>query len=234
MDRINNRILEIYQEVKQNPWVILIKPYMLLLTPFYFIKKRWNSKPELIFLIETFISGHNLLKKEIRPSYRMQKIISYELAKGILEQRVKEDGRTSKNLEQTKERFVRGDYMMVLIVDDTPTSYVFISEKVANFEQFHLKEKMDSNCFAIYDVYTFKRFRGMGFYEDLISLILKKRIDYKKFWLWVMKHNQASLKVHDRLQVNSVIRIYEESFRFGFRSLKITNTNFPLSDLIYK
>lgn len=123
---------------------------------------------------------------------------------------------------------------MVLFVNNLPASFLFVAEKIAYFQQFNLKVALDNDCFAVYDVFTFISFRGKGLYEELLSNVLNQMRNYNKFWLWVMQHNQISVKVHSQLQINHVVRIYEEYFRFGFRVLKNTSTDFLLSKLITK
>jgi len=235
MNRIKEKISELYKETKRNPELIFKNPFNLLLIPVFFvilIKNRWKTQTEFIFLTETKIDGHPLLNREIKPFYQIKKFFDYQLANRIIEQRVKEEKGAVFNIEDIKKRFERGDYMMVLFVNNLPASYLFISEKIAYFQQVNFKEVLDNDCFAIYDVYTFIDFRGKGLYEDLISVVLNQMKKHDRFWLWVMQHNQISVKVHHRLQINRVICIYEENFRFGFRVLKKKNTNFLLSDLI--
>ncbi len=237
MRGVSDKFLELYQEVKHNPQLIFKNPYCLILTPAFlvlFVKKRWNTSPERIYLTETKIFEHLLLSKGINHSYQIRKIIDYQNASSLINQRIKEENISLNYIEETKKRFYRGDYLMVLFVNNLPASFLFVAEKIAYFQQFNLKVALDNDCFAVYDVFTFISFRGKGLYEELLSNVLNQMRNYNKFWLWVMQHNQISVKVHSQLQINHVVRIYEEYFRFGFRVLKNTSTDFLLSKLITK
>ena len=238
MRPIKNEIFKRYREIKSDVKYIFKNPVNLFLLPVFiliYIKNRWSSQHEFVYLIETKIEGHPLLSKKKESKYQAKRINDYYTAIEIIKQREIQEVGYNYNNDEIKNRFERGDFMEVLYVNKTPASYLFISEKSAYFQQVKCFQKLDKGCFAIYDVYTFIDYRSKGLYETLLSEVLfQMQKKYDKFWLWVMQHNQNSVKVHDRLHINQIIRVYEEYFRFGFRRFKVNHVNLLLSELIKK
>lgn len=220
---------------KKNPKLIFHYPFHILILPYFlllaFIRRLYSPK-QTIYLIETYIKD-SLLKYDLPDELILKRISIFNEVESFIKYRIQESGLSEDYLSEVKRRFERGDYMFILLNNKQPISFVFISEKKAYFNQVNHVEILPVDCFAVYDVYTYKFFRGKGYYSLLLSNVLKvlKNKGFVRFWLWVMKHNSISVQVHDKLNVNNVIAYYVEYYRFGFRFFKKVECSFKLSEL---
>lgn len=231
------KITELYKIIRKEPLLFLKRPYYLFLFPafiFIYIRKRWKTETETIYLILTYLDGHYLLDKKLPPSNEVKMYRNFNDIKDIMLRRCEEDGMHGNYINEYQKRIKRGDCLVTLLIGNDIISYIFISEKKAYFSQLNFSEYLENECFAVYDVYTFKKYRGKGLYEILLAEVFRefKKRGYTKFWLWVMKHNKISLKVHQKLNINHVIKIYKGYYNFGFRIIKKYDADFFLSDLI--
>lgn len=237
MLKILNSLNWLYQQIRKEPRFIVNRPWLLFLFPifiFLYIIKRWKTQPEIIYLIETELDKLSLLERRLEKHHQIIEYRDFQQILKIINQRIDEENKLPGYIDEVKARFARGDYLVALIIEQVAASFAFISESKAYFTQVKYAEKLDNNCFAVYDVYTFRNFRRKCLYEILLAHILQdmKNKDYEKFWLWVMKHNQVSIKVHHKLEIYNVIRIYKEIYRFGFRFFSKRDVNINLSNLI--
>lgn len=237
MPKVPNQIDAYYKKLKEQPYTFLKKPYYIFLIPFFvfiFLKKRWKTETDVIYLTETNLAGHKLLNSFRDHNYQFRLFFNQQDVIQSLIKRMNEETGLQNYIAETAKRFNRGDYLAALVSMNQIASYLFISEKTAELSQVKCNEKLEKGCFAIYDVYTFKDYRNRGLYEVLLSevsrLMVKKT--FNKFWLWVMKHNQISVAVHQKLEINKGKRVYKSCYRYGFRFISKKNVNFLLSDLL--
>ncbi len=202
-----------------------------------FIMKRWNTKAEIIYLIETNILKHQLLNVSNRPDYNLTIYTSFEQSKPIINKRIEEEQFLDERYSlEVKKRFNSGDTLYVLELKSQPITFLFTSTQSANINQINLKIPLVKGCFTVYDVYTFKNYRSKGYYQYLLSCVIyeHKKLGFTKFWLWLMKHNQISVKVHDLLGINHVIKVFTGYYRYGIKHVKQTTTDFFLDKIIDK
>lgn len=231
---INALVDNFYTKVKLNPRILLNKPWLLILIPILgiiFIKKRWHTIPEIIYLTETKINDIN---SQINNNTDLKLISEIENLNTIVDLRLR-DKETDERYKKTFfKRIEKGDQVFALCKNNQILSYLFVSYNKAFLEQVNISLTMPNKCFAVYDVYTFKEQRGNNYYAQLIYGVCEKMRSkgYESFWLWVMKHNQNSLKVHNKLKINKIISVYKEYYKYGFRNLTSTNVNLDMKSLI--
>jgi len=237
MKIVINRFRQYYKQIKQQPIIVFNRPYLLLLMPlfiYFFFRDRWNTKPEIIYLTETEIAGHNLLLLEQKENFNLYWYNDFVSSEKIILKRINEENNFEKYILETKKRFRLGDSLITLEIENQPAAYVFMSTKKACYTQVHFNEDLLKKFFAVYDVYTFRDFRGKGYYKYLLSSVMKEMQSkqYKYLWLWVMEHNQASVKIHDKLKINHIIRTYQENYKFGIRKFRINHVSKYLNELV--
>ncbi len=236
MQKINSFFEAKYKTFKRQPFVFLSKPYLILFLPalpVIYLLKRWNSPVQEIFLTETFLKDINVDLEERNFDYTIKKINDVVELQSIADLRMLEDDQVSEYRELVNYRIRKGDFVYALITDKIIVSYVFISLNEADLSQVDHTEKIEDKCFAIYDVYTFKEYRGKHYYKKLLLAVcnLMEKEGYVLFWLWLMKHNLESVKVHDKLNINHVIKEYCLFYRFGRRNFLAKKVDYYLRDL---
>lgn len=235
--RFNNWLTLHYKVLKKDPYFIIRRPYWIFLLPLFiyiFIRKRWKTDEEIIYLIETELANYHSSDRPSKYDNEIIEIYDFTKSLDIIRNRITDEDISDSYLEEVRKRFERGDYLVLITQNNMPASFLFISEKTACFTQVKYELKLDPDCFAIYDVYTFREYRGKGLYQTLIEevMIRMKKKNYRRFWLWIMKNNKISIFVHNKLGINHVIRIFYQRYRFGLRIFYKKNVDFYLKDLI--
>lgn len=235
---MKERINKYYKLFKNNPKIILRKPELFFYIPFFVIQyfaKRWYSAVEIVYLMNTVIDNHRLLHLTNSMECSMKIITSFEQALFFLKERMLECNLTESYLKETRTKFLNGDVLVLLSNHaNEAVSYAFVAYKTAYLAQVRYTFSIPLNCCAVYDVYTFDKHKGKGMYEQLMSLLLKylRENKYSRFLLWVIKENSTSIKVHNKIGVNQVIKVFKEQYRFGIRIFSQKDVNFTLSELI--
>lgn len=216
---------------------MLKKPYSLLFLPYFcylYIKLRWNKEAETIYLTETNLKDNFRLMNESSQGFSLKELTDLNECKSLAVRRIADEGYSENYEMELLKRLDRSDKIFTLSHGLELCSFVFVSERIADLSQLSTILELPPNCFAVYDVYTFKEFRGRGLYEILLSKVLKEMDSrgFTHFWLWVMAHNQISVKVHEKLGINHVVSKFSQYYRFGVRHYSATRTDFYLRDLI--
>ena len=226
---------------KQNPLYFLKRPWLMFFLPFWgaqFILGRLKSCTSVVYLTETSIE-ELLAKSRARTESLRWRVVrdSAEFAVYARE-RVEEDRAVGRlYFEEVDRRFARGDFAVVGFVDDCcPVAYVFICTARAVFTPVNMTLPLPRATFGLYDVYTYEKFRGRGYYSSLFDQSVRMMLhrDFEKVWLWLMVHNQGSIRVHLAIGINLISKILTEKISFGIIKRTVTDVNISLDNLISK
>lgn len=232
-------IRKIRKTLRTAPFELLKRPTLLVLLPFAVIDAlmdRMRKETTVLYLTETDISeivnGHNIKEDgcSITIAHTFQAFCNYA------QLRLQEDREVDEYYEyDVKMRFARGDFSFIYLDENgTPVSFLFICTGIAHFAPVDMILDLPHSAFGIYDVYTFKVYRGKGFYKRLFCSAVKemKARGYNKIWLWLMAHNQASVNVHHELGLDNIIKILTHELSFGFVRKRIECVSKSMVDLL--
>jgi len=131
-------------------------------------------------------------------------------------------------------RFKRYNQCFVLLVNGTPSSFLWTASRAVLIETTNFLYKLNDNCVAIYDVYTDPIFRKKGCYRKLLYLVLHeyKKAGFTYAGLWVMKHNYNAIKVQDSCGFSTISKEISYSTFIGFKRNNVRKVNYHMSDLL--
>lgn len=226
--------------IKAEPIILLKKPWLVFFIPIVLIcviANRIKSSLTQVYLTESLVDS--LLKQNAVTAVGGNKfkiLTSFADFSEYARQRILEEVDQSESLNKLiRKRFDQGDFAIVFTEETgNPLSYVFIGTDYAFFTPVGISLKMPEKTFGMYDVYTFKESRGKGHYSSLFyhAVGYMKNKGYEKMWLWLMKHNEVSVKVHYKLGIRKIVKILTERLRAGFITRKTEDVDMLLSELI--
>lgn len=220
--------------LKENPAKLLSKLYLIFFVPFVLVLTLVNR-------LKTYSCAVYLLDMELKPTevndikFEIYDKSNLDLASDIAIKRQSENSSFDDNYTDTViKRLNRGDFLICFKISDKTASFLFLSEKRAILEQVNEIIELPTGFIAIYDVYTFKEFRGKGFYGKLFNAVCIYEFNrgFKNCYLWVMKHNRESVIVHNKIGMKSVIKEFKFIQKYGFRTTKSVDVNYNSLELI--
>lgn len=225
MNKANLR--NIKEEIKSNYRIIYKKPKYLMTIPILIIislHNRIKYKKNTIYLTETNINERFIKTCDINNLKIVGNISSFI---NLAYSRATEDSTISfkQYIKTAEERFLRGDCCFILInTEGNPVSYMFASYKVIDIPEVKLHLKLLNAEVSIFDVYTFLFERRKGYHQQLFNKVYcylgKNKIE--TVYLWLMKHNKASIKAHMKVGFKRVLCEYNfyKFFGIGIRTSK--------------
>jgi GNAT superfamily N-acetyltransferase len=228
----------IKNSLKKDPTILFRHPLYLLQLPLVIYKliiRRFKTDPTFVYLTESKLED---LLSSYNDSLTNNLVYSIAKEKNDFFTAIKRADLVNNWSDLYKadilSRFNRGDIVYMLLINDVVVSYLFTSEKIAVFTPVGIRLHLPKGTFAIYDVYTIEEYRGKGFYRMLFLFVVSqyKRNGFSHLWLWLMKHNQISIKTHIKLGLSSVIMILKLHYIVGIKKKTKETTQFPLTDLL--
>lgn len=226
--------------IKSEPIILLKRPWLFFLIPiilgFFLINRLKNSEIK-VFLTETKLAS---LLSENRTSNIIDEFVYtitvFDRFSEYAQKRINEDcGPESQLAKMIKDRFARGDFAIIYTdKQGAVLSYVFICTKLAMFTPVGIDLPLPAHTFGMYDVYTYKDSRGKGHYSSLFyyAVDLMQSKGYNSMWLWLMKHNSVSVRVHYKLGIKSISKVLTEKVRFGFIRRNVKDVKMSLAELM--
>lgn len=232
------RSLHIREALKADKTALLRKPWYIFYLPglaFSALRNRLYSPADRLYLTETAIAACGpLINRPLPEDCGFSLVQSAEGFEPLARRRMEEDEVGPSYLREAAARFGQGDYVLLLAENGRPAAFVFISESRADFRQAHTRLALPPGCFACYDTYAFADRRGKGLYTSLMAQTFRhmQAKGFHTMWLWVMAHNQLSVKVHFALGIGRVVKVVSERYRGGFRIRRVEEVDFSLAELI--
>lgn len=224
-----------FDDVKKNKKKLFYSPYHWLFLPYYiykFLSKRWWSAEEIIYL--TLTNCEDIVKQstEIAISNVFLEIDNYSDFENIAKKREIEDN-IEGYCQVVYKRFKENEIAFIYKIEEEVSAYLFVSKTKANLTQMKYSIPLNKPIFAIYDVYTFNKYRKKGFYNQLVRFVCENLSSkgYSKFYLWVMNHNLLSIKAHSKMGINKVVAIFKLKYRLGIRIFKRIEFNALLEEV---
>ncbi|MFZ2339151.1 MAG: GNAT family N-acetyltransferase [Bacteroidales bacterium] len=226
--------------IKTEPIILLKKPWLVFLIPmvlFYVFSNRLNSSLTKVYLTESFVDS--LLRPDtvtLDGDNKLKIVRSFVDFIEYAQQRILEEVDQADSLIKViRKRFEKGDFAIVYTEKSgNPLSYVFIGVSLADITPVGITLKIPQKTFGMYDVYTFKESRGEGHYSCLFNYAVgyMKNRGYEKMWLWLMKQNEVSVKVHYKLGIRKIVKVMTERLRAGIITRKTEDVDMLLAELI--
>jgi hypothetical protein len=225
------------KQIRKSPAILFQKPWFVFYIPFIIydsIKIRWHFNKTKVLLISGVI-------EEIVENYTVNNELEFNIINTfsdfvpLAKKRLLEDNTIDSDyLDAVKKRFDKGEYVSCLAKDNNVVSFSFISERRMHVGPVNMTINLPLSTFSYTDVYTFKEGQGKGYYKELYmrSLLYMQSKGFINIWGLVMEHNQVSVKVHCNIGLNKVIKICEETIRYGFTYRRIYEVNTPLHNYI--
>jgi GNAT superfamily N-acetyltransferase len=236
---LKQSLRKIKNRIKDEPMILIKKPWLLFVIPVIIpiiIVNRLKRSESVVYLTETELAGlfrddgiTEVTDGNFKTIARYNEFTDYAL------KRISEDCDSGEfSLDNIRRRFDRGDYAIVYLnTEREPLSWVFISTKLAEFTPVGISLILPDRTFGMYDVYTFKKARGKGYYSQLFhyaaSFMINQGFEY--MWLWLMAHNTVSVKVHRKLGVTRINKILKERLSFGFIKRTINDAEMSIDEL---
>lgn len=233
------KISSIKKIIKNDPIILLRRPWLLLLLPILFIIIVWNRlkyDKTIVYFLDTNIINY-LSNKELTQikNIEINKITSFQKFQELIEKRLSEDPSIDRSyFNLCQKRFESGASAYVYYIEKLPISYIFTVTDTVNISQVNLKLTIPKDTFVFIDLYTFKKYRGCGYHQNLYNAVVltMKKIGYNQFWAWIMAHNQISIKAHCKFGINNVTKIIVRKSFMGFSKLHIKDVSFLTDELI--
>ncbi len=215
------------EEIRADYSILFRKPVYLLIIPLLFFHSAYNRlkySSTSIYLTKTCIDKTLIDTADIR---NLKVVMTSASFKNLAAFRASEDPTISltQYLKIIEKRFSRGDRCLILLnTNEVPVSYLFVSEKVIDIPEVNLCRSLTNAEASIFDVYTFSTSRGKGYHQQLFqkSYSYLSQCSIDNVYLWLMKHNKASIKAHLKVGFRYVLCKYTFSkvLGFGFRTKK--------------
>jgi hypothetical protein len=231
--KLKNQIISEPIILLKKPWLVFLMPFLLSLM----IYNRLKISETVVYLTESKLEKLSVINKgkEIPEKYFCS-VTDYRDFAEYARERIREDPESGNLLlDVIKKRFDRGDSAIIYSNPEwNPLSYVFICTKLAEFTPVDIELQLPTGTFGMYDVYTFKNSRCKGYYSHLFyyAVDLMQKKGYDSMWLWLMKHNSASVKVHYKLGIRNISKILTEKVNLGFISRNVKDVKISLVELI--
>lgn len=230
--------LHIKEELKADKTALLRKPWYVFYLPGLALSSIWGrlySPADRLYLTETAVAAcGQLMDRPMPENCGFSVVRSAAGFEPLARRRMEEDEVGPSYFREAAARFGQGDYALLLTEKGRPAAFAFISESRADFRQAHTRLALPPGCFACYDTYAFIDRRGNGLYASLMGQAFRhmQAKGFHTMWLWVMAHNQLSVKVHFALGIGRVVKVVSERYRAGFRIRRVEEVDFSLAELI--
>ena len=221
--------------IKSDHKIIYKKPWIVFILPFIFLNifyNRLNQQKTSVFLLEM-----NIHEIDCKNNLPYSIINDFSTLQPVLKERLREDSTIDEfYFLQIRSRFDRGDYVYLGYYQNEPATFLFITKKYAYLNPVRVKVKLPINTIGIYDVYTFRKYRGLGLYKILfqIAVYKEKKEGFNTIWLWLVQQNETSVIVHHKLGFKKVIAEYTQLQRLGFKWVTKKTLNMDSSNLLNK
>ncbi len=137
-------------------------------------------------------------------------------------------------LKEVEQRFREGSKCFYLKECNKISSFLFLSFMRAEITPVKITEELGKDEVAVFDVYTFPKYRGKNYYPKLFNNTVRhlRGLNIKYILLWLMEHNNKSLKVHYKIGFRHIHKVYQLKRIFGLRIRKSKEVDLELFDLI--
>lgn len=232
LSNVKNRIRSKPTIIYKEPWLVFLVPVILIAS----VIKRLRITVTKVYLTETRLADLLKLDKcQDKSEVIFERISDFERFKDLALKRIHEEpGMKETFLDLIRSRFKRNDFSLVCYDKNmNPLSLVFIGTGVACFTPVGMEMDLPSQTFGMYDVYTFKEHRGLGYYQKLFyhSARLMHGEGFNTMWLWLMPHNSQSVMVHRKLGITTAKKVLTERMVFGIMKRRMIEVTIPLENL---
>lgn len=131
-------------------------------------------------------------------------------------------------------RIQRGDKLFALRINDETLCSLWVSCDTVFIESVDYWFKLPQHTFAFYDVFTYERYRGKGYYRYFLNLVMTyfREKGFIYYYLWVMRHNQVSIHAHNKLSINRIKQEVLLTRFFGMKRIKMREVDYQIAELI--
>ena len=195
------------------------------------IKNRIKKEESTIYLFENeIIIDVNIKNENVITIDNIYDLIDFIKDRSIEDKFINYDEYYS----EIKERFKKGDICYAFRINNKICGVIFVAFKYSYCNVVDYTFEFPTETAGFYDLYTLKDYRKKGILSSIYQVAFAdiKSKGFRKSWIWIMPHNIASLKLHEKFNINRIIKKIVLRQKYGFKWHIIQNVDMQIDEIL--